>query len=161
MKDQATRATLLRGACENGVYMFPNSMSVSSSTMVVNVHERTSLDGCHKHLGHLLVKIVQNFVKHFSLPLSKNKVSSLCNPCSINKTHEQPFVITNFQSHSPLELIYTDIWRPAHNTSIDGSQYYLLLVDHFTKYMWLHPMSTKSSVSTIFPQFKNLIEILF
>ena len=161
VKEQKTGAILLRGACENGVYVFPNSPIASSFKMVSNVHERTSIDGWHKRLGHPSIKIVQSLVNHFSLPLTSNKLSSSCTSCSINKAHQQPFRSNSFQSHAPLDIIYTDVWGPAHATGLDGSRYYLLFVDHYTKYMWFYPMSTKSSVSSIFPQFKHLVETRF
>lgn len=41
------------------------------------------------------------------------------------------------------------------------ARYYLIFVDHFTKYIWFYPMKTKSSVRTIFPQFKILVENRF
>lgn len=119
--------------------------------MVANVHEWTSINGWHKCLGHPSLKIVHHPVNHFSLLLSSNKSSSLYTSCSINKSHQQPFGITSFQTHSPFKLIYTNVWRPVYYTGIDGSRYYLILVDHYTKYMWLYPMTAKSSVSNIFP----------
>jgi transposase InsO family protein len=129
---------------------------------VANVHERTSIDGWHKCLGHPSLKIVHHLVKNFSLPISSQKhFSSLCHSCSINKTHQQPFRGTNLQSHAPLELIYTDVWGLASYTGIDGSRYYLIFVDHYTKYIWFYPMTTKFGVSNIFPQFKKFVETRF
>ena len=52
VKDKITGVILLRGACENGVYIFPESMMFPTSKMVANVHEQTSIDGWHKRLGH-------------------------------------------------------------------------------------------------------------
>ncbi len=162
VKDKITGAILIRGACDNGVYTFPGKMVASSSPMVANVHERTSIDGWHKRLGHPSLKIVHNLVKNFCLPVtSKQNFSSLCSSCSINKAHRQPFRVTSLQSHAPLELIYTDVWGPANYTGIDGSRYYLLFVDHYTKYMWFYPMVTKSDVSSIFPHFKKIVENRF
>ena len=69
-------AVLLKDACENGVYTHPDSL-VSSPKMVANVHERTSLDGWHKRLGHPSQKIVQHLVNSFSLP-KKKKTKSKC-----------------------------------------------------------------------------------
>ena len=71
-----------------------------------------------------------------------------------------------FQSHgfnsiAPLKYIYTNVWGPSHDTSIDGSKYYIIFVDHYTKYIWLYLMSHKSSVQTIFPPFRNLVENRF
>ena len=53
------------------------------------------------------------------------------------------------------------MWGPASYTGIDGSQYYLFFVDHYTKYIWFYPMATKSSVSAVFPQFKKFLETSF
>ena len=155
VKDKITGAILIRGACDNGVYTFPGKMVVSSSQMVANVHERASIDGWHKRLGHPSLKVVHNLVKNFGLPITSKKLPSLCSSCSINKAHQQPFRVNSLQSHVPLELIYTDVWGPASYTRIDGSRYYLLFVDHYTKYMWFYPMVNKSGVSSIFPHFKK------
>jgi hypothetical protein len=160
VKDKITGTILLRGACENGVYTFPKSLVAPPSKMVANVHERTTIDGWHKRFGHPSLQIVQNLVKKFSLPVTTNKLSSLCSSCSINKAHQQPFRVTSLQSYTPLEIIYIDVWGPAHYTKMDGSRYYLF-VDHYTKYMWFYPMATKFGVSSIFLHFKNLVETLF
>ena len=147
VKYKITGVILLRGACENGVYTFPELMMSPPSKMVANVHERTSIDGWHKRLGHPSLRIVQHLVKKLSLPVVKTKnVSSLCSSCSINKAHQQPFHTNSLQSHAPLELIYNDVWGPAYYIGIDRSRYYLILVDHFTKYMWFYPMAKKSGV---------------
>ncbi|KAL6321118.1 hypothetical protein AAG906_012890 [Vitis piasezkii] len=104
----------LSSACENGIYIFPNSMvAPSTPKMVAYVHEWTSIDGWHKRFGHPSIKVVQNLVNLFSLLLTTNKLPLSCPSCSINKTHQQPFGSTSFQSHSPLEIIYSDVWGPA------------------------------------------------
>ena len=137
-------------------------MMSPTSKMVPNVHERTLIDGWHKRLGHPSLRIVQHLVKNFSLPIvTKKNISQLCSSCSINKAHQQPFLTNSLQSHAPLELIYTDVWGPTHYKGINGSRYYLILVDHFTKYMWFYPMATKFGVFTIFPYFKKLVETHF
>lgn len=107
-----------------------------SNKKVKIVHERTSIDRWHKRLGHLTNKIVHFLIKIFSLLVTKiSNVLSLCSSCSINKAHRQPFRVSSFQSHAPLDIIYTDVWGPAHIIGIDDLQYYLILVDHYTKYM--------------------------
>jgi len=161
VKDQITAAVLFKGVCENGVYTLPDSL-VSSPKMVTNVHERTSLDRWHKRLGHPSQKLVNQIIKSFSLPIKhKDHVSYLCTSCSINKAHKQPFCPTTLVSHAPLDLIYTNVWGPSDTVGLDGSCFYLILVDHFTKYILFYPMSNKSCVSRIFPQFKHLVEKQF
>jgi hypothetical protein len=161
VKDQITGAVLFRGACDNGVYTLPKSMVQSSPTIVANVHERISIDGWHKRLGHPSPKLVTHLINSFSLPTINKKNISLCSSCSINKAHRQPFRQNSLLSHAPLDLLYTDVWGPSSTIGITGARYYLIFVDHFTKYIWFYPMETKSSVRIIFPQFKNLVENRF
>ena len=100
MKDKISGAILLKGACNNGIYTF--SESIVASKKVANVHERTSIDGWHKRLGHPSIKIVHHLVKIFSLPISSTKtLSSLCHSCSISKAHQHPFVsiVSKVMSH--------------------------------------------------------------
>jgi transposase InsO family protein len=161
VKDQITGAVLFRGACDNGVYTLPKSMVQSSPTIVANVHERISIDGWHKRLGHPSPKLVTHLINSFSLPTINKKNISLCSSCSINKAHRQPFRQNSLLSHAPLDLLYIDVWGPSSTIGITGARYYLIFVDHFTKYIWFYPMETKSSVRIIFPQFKNLVENRF
>jgi transposase InsO family protein len=171
VKDPITGATLLRGACESGVYHFPNSLVGFYSKIVANVHDRTSFDGWHKRPGHPSFKVVQSLVNHFSFPIMNNKMTSSCSSFSINKAHQLPFLPTSFQSHAPLDLIYTDVWGHAHCVGLDfsdencvgldGSRYYLIFIDHYTKYIWFYHIKAKSCVKSIFPQFKNLVEKRF
>ena len=161
VKDKHTWVILLRGTCSNGVYTFPKPMVSSSLKDIAYVHERTSTDGWHKHLGHPSPKIVAHLVKFFSLLVSSSKLSSLCNSCSINKAHQLSFRPNSLTSQAPLDLVCTDVWGHASSTGIDGSRYYLIFVDHFSKYIWFYPMVKKSDVSTIFPKFKNFTETRF
>jgi hypothetical protein len=45
VKDTNSGVILAKGACENGVYIFPNTLAAALLPMVANVHEKTSLDG--------------------------------------------------------------------------------------------------------------------
>jgi len=42
--------------------------------------------------------------------------------------------------------------------SYDGFKYYVIFVDHFTKYIWLYPLKQKSHVNDIFVRFKAITE---
>lgn len=80
---------------------------------------------------------------------------------SSSKIHKLPFTFSSIISKRPLGIIYSYVWGPAHIKSLDGYLYYLIFVDHFTKYIWLYPLKTKSIVSIIFPQFKAVVEKFF
>ena len=63
-------------------------------------------------------------------------------------------------SSKPLDLIYSDVWGPT-ITSSDGYRYYVIFVDHFTRYIWLYPLKNKSDVKDTFILFKNIVEKFF
>lgn len=42
--------------------------------------------------------------------------------------------------------------------SIDNFKYYLVLIDHYSRYTWLYPLKTKSQVKDVFIAFKALVE---
>ena len=47
------------------------------------------------------------------------------------------------------------------DSSIDNYKYYLVLVDHYTRYTWLYPLKLKSQVRDTFKAFKSLVENYF
>ena len=87
-------------------------------------------------------------------------LSSHCNSCNINKSHKLPFSNSSLTSTAPLQLIFTDVWSsPLH--SYDNFKYYVIFVDHFTKYTWLYPLKKKSDTLDIFIRFRALVENFF
>ena len=80
----------------------------------------------------------------------------ICKSYLYNKSHHLPFRESSLESRGTLNLIYTDVWEPSPIQSIDGFRYYVMFVDHFTKYIWHYPLHLKSDVFTIFQQFKAL-----
>lgn len=83
-------------------------------------------------------------------------ISSFC--CS--ESHKLPFYESSITSYVPLELIYSDVWTSL-ILSFDGYKYYVIFVDHFTKYIWLYLLKHKSDVFATFIAFKALAEHFF
>ena len=79
-----------------------------------------------------------NFPKFLSVISISFPEEHLCSfsysSCSINKSHKLPFAISNVVSSSPLDVIFSDVWTSPVSSS-DGFHYYVIFVDHFTKYI--------------------------
>lgn len=112
-------------------------------------------------MGHPSVSVLQYLVSRFSLPLlSTSEKENHCFHCLINKSHKLPFHSNTISSTQPLQYIYTDVWSfPI--TSVDQYKYYVVFVDHFTRYTWLYPLKQKSQVHAVFTAFKPLVENRF
>ena len=156
IKDLRTGVKMLRGENINDVYCIPSSINPQ-----VHHTTKSQLDEWHKRLGHPAPPIVRSIFHSSDLKLNSLSDSKFhCTSCALNKSHKLPFSDKSLHSSKPLELIYSDVWGPT-NTSIDGFRYYLIFVDHYSKYIWLYPMKKKSDVAILFPQFKLLVEKFF
>ena len=62
------------------------------------------------------------------------------------------------RSTEPLQLIFADLWGPSHVNSTQGSTYYLSILDDFSQFPWIFPLSSKSAALPVFIKFKTFIE---
>lgn len=161
VKDLSTGTTLLNGKASEGVYEWPMKHIPSTTSISAFPCLKTSLSTWHSRLGHPHPQTLRHMISSFSLPLSSSLSSSLiCNSCSSNKSHKLPFSLSTLVSKGPLDIIFSDVWTSP-VLSVDGFKYYVIFVDHFTRYSWLYPLKTKSQVAQIFPIFKTLVENRF
>lgn len=71
-----------------------------------------------------------------------------------------PFSSSTTMYHTPLQLIYSDIWGPSPIPSINGSKYYIHHIDAHSKYTWIYLLQNKSQALQTFVHFKTHIENL-
>lgn len=158
VKDLQTGTPVLTAPANGNLYEWPTNDS--RSHLAFSAVTSSSLDWHHR-LGHPTFPILQHISSCFSPGFSCRSPNSLhCNACSINKSHKLPFHETSITSSRPLQILFSDVWSsPVH--SINGYKYYLLFVDHFTRYMWFFPLKLKSQVAATFITFKQLVETQF
>lgn len=107
----------------------------SSSPLVAFSSVKTTPSEWHSILGHLASSVFKYVVSNFSLPLSSLlSIISSYNACESNKSYKFPFSTSTIVSSHLLEVIFSDVWTsPIY--SIEGFKYYVIFVDHFTKYI--------------------------
>ena len=78
--------------------------------------------------------------------------------CCVAKKHARaPFPkATEFRASKPLELVYTDICGPITPSTISGGKYFFLIVDDFSRLMWVAILKNKSEVFGAFQKLKTL-----
>lgn len=150
VKALQTGLPLLLGPTKDDVYDWRPPAVFATATM--------TLHHWHHRLGNPSSRVMQ-FIKNIA-SISVPSTHFQCNSCDVNKSHKLPFQLSTITSHYPLDIVYSDVWTsPLY--SFDGFKYYIIFVDHFTKYMWLYPMKHKSDTSSIFPRFQALVEKYF
>ena len=112
VKDKATKKIVLQGRSRGGIYPVPFHRASSSSTRHAASVQLSSRQW-HQRLGHPSNNVVQTIVKSNNLSCSPNFESSVCDACQQAKSHQLPYNYSSRVSHTPLELIHTDVWGPA------------------------------------------------
>ena len=159
VKDLSTGDRLLQGRTRDELYEWPVT-NQNTISLFASPSPKTTYSSWHSRLDNPSLPILQTLVSQFSLPLSSSEKQNPCSHCFINKSHKLPFYTNSITSTQPLQYIYTDVWSSP-ITSVDQYKYYLVLVDHYTRYTWCYPLKQKSQVQETFIAFKSLVEVHF
>ena len=115
----------------------------------------------HNRLSHPSLPIFRKFLSVLSISFPEGHACSFsCKSCNINKSHKLPIAKSKITSSSPLDVIFFDVWTSL-VSSFYSFHYYVIFVDHYTKYIWLYPIRRKLDVHSTFIAFKQLVENYF
>jgi 5'-3' exoribonuclease 2 len=83
-----------------------------------------------------------------------------CQGCLARKYCREQFrKKSKHRSKEPLGLINFDLYEPMAKTSLNGSRYFLLFTDNFSKKSWVYYLRTKGETFTKFKAFKEKVEV--
>ena len=78
-----------------------------------------------------------------------SQVEQLCEACLAGKHRRAPFQNQASQCYATsLELFHGDLCGPITPATLSGNRYFLLLVDDFSRYMWIALLDTKDAAPT-------------
>lgn len=82
-----------------------------------------------------------------------------CEGCLMAKQPRKAFPAqTSWRSKERLELIHGDICGPITPSTPAGNRYFLLLVDDYTRKMWVYLLKEKNEAFEVFKKFRTLVE---
>jgi hypothetical protein len=76
-----------------------------------------------------------------SVTISNN---TICEICPLAKQKWLPFSLSVNKSIEAFQLIHIDIWGPFSVASYSGYQFFLTIVDDYSRFTWLFLMKSKS-----------------
>lgn len=82
----------------------------------------------------------------------------LCEPCVMGKQHRLPFKPSTSTAARPLALIHTDVCGPLPVTSLGGNNYFVTLLDDYSKLSVVHPIASKSDTANAVKSTITLLE---
>lgn len=151
MQGLRTRNLIGAGRCQGGLYRI--GMIKERRAMA------TTVDTWHKRLGHAskgkLSRV--NFFKSNSVELS----NEICDSCAKAKLARTPFPISMIRSNVIFDLIHCDIWGGYRIPSYTKANYFLTIVDDFSRAVWVFLIKHKSDASKCLVNFYKMVEVQF
>ena len=115
----------------------------------------------HTRLGHVNFKAMSIMSENdmvYGLP-KLVQPNDVCKGCLVSKQTRKPFPAkSTFTANKILELIHGDLCGPINPPTPGGCRYFLLLVDDFSRVMWVYMLKTKDEALDSFKKFKALVE---
>ena len=130
---------IYQGKSEQGVYpIYPHktsNLSLPSRAYNTVATQSFTLQLWHRRLGHPSHQVLASAIPSLLSSANKcNNILSSCTHCLHGKMHRLPFSTSQFVAHSPFELVHSDVWGPVPVDSINKYKYYVIFVDHFTRF---------------------------
>jgi hypothetical protein len=114
-------------------------------------HERTG----HLHAAGLCTWAANGMVENGPSIQPLTAQSLHCEPCALAKATRTPFPTkATRRATRPLELVHMDVWGPIGTPSMDGYRYFLLIVDDYSRHLWVRLMKGKHEA---FHHFKDYV----
>ncbi|CAH9116043.1 unnamed protein product [Cuscuta europaea] len=87
-------------------------------------------------------------------------IDQFCDSCALGKQHRSSFPqASTYRASSGQELVHVDLCGPIAPVTPGGNHYFLLIVDDYSRYMWLEMLKTKDEAFKHFKKFKTRAEV--
>ncbi|KAM0957731.1 hypothetical protein ACFX2A_026350 [Malus domestica] len=155
VKDLTLGNELFKGPVKAGFYPFL-APSVAGNHHAYITCTKASQGIWHQRLGYPSFKILNKLASKSSISLSDRINKFVCSSCALGNVLANHFLL--FLVTQANLLSYCTLMYGALISSVNGYQYYLLLVYDFTKYSWFFPLKYKYEVFSTFVHFKSVVE---
>ena len=88
-----------------------------------------------------------------------DRAEEFCDGCALGKQHRFPFPqVANYRAEKPLDLVHADLCGKIKPSTAGGKNYFLLIVDDHSRYMWIELLTTKDEAFRCFKKIQALAE---
>jgi transposase InsO family protein len=116
----------------------------------------------HKRFGHINFNALRQLVKKqmvHGLPAIEH-TDQFCDTCVLTKQKRMLFPAhAKFRAEHALDLVHGDICGPVTPATPSGKKYFLLLVDDYSRFMWLLLLAAKSDAPAAIKRFQAAAEL--
>lgn len=115
----------------------------------------------HVHLGHVNYQALNLMSKHRMVNGMPRitQPKTVCTGCLMSKQTRKQFPTkANYTAKMALDLIHGDLCGPISPTTAGGNKYFFLLVDDYSRKMWVYFLKNKDEAFNAFKKFLALVE---
>ena len=114
----------------------------------------------HAQLGHASSFRVQQLASRGLLGSMSTKNFD-CVSYQLGKQPVLPFNTSESISSDIFDLIHSDVWGSSSVSCIDGSRYFFVFVDDYSRYSWIFHMKHRSELLQVYSNFAKMLETQF
>ena len=156
IQNKESRQLVSEGYEEHGVYKLQDSRAMAHYLPASSIS-----DLWHARYGHLNF----DYLRHTFRQLSVKGMPDIevqkrtCSSCLQGKQHREPFPKkASRRATQQLELVHMDLCGPMQNTSLGGSEYFMLIIDDFSRLTWVFFLKHKSEAFLSLKEWVALVE---
>ena len=113
----------------------------------------------HARFGHLSFDALGRLEKMVRELTHIKHGGELCDSCLAGKQRRLSFPkAAKYRAVDALELVHGDLYGPITPATNGGWRYFLLLMDDYSRYMWLQLLTSKNEVAAVIKKFKMRAE---
>jgi hypothetical protein len=130
------------GTCEGRLYRLLERNVEALIHDVVNPNELWNRR--YAHINYQSLPFLRNMVE--GIPELQSTHEGIRKGCALGKNIKKPFSSSNNRSKEILDLIHSDVCCLMPFKSIEGSLYYVIFIDDYSRKTWLYLLKTKDEV---------------
>jgi hypothetical protein len=154
-----SRGVIIRAEQRNHLYIM--KVNLTSPVYLLSKIEEEAWHW-HARFRHLNFRALHDLdVKDMvdGLPLIR-KVEQVYDGCALGKQHRRPFPQSSpWRASARLELVHTDLCGHITPSTPEGKTCFMLIVDDYSRYMWIELLTSKVEALSYFKKFKATSEL--
>jgi hypothetical protein len=141
---------------------FNSSLNKSLSVNNVSANKLTTIPLSaiwHFRLGHVSHKRLARMSQLY--PSMSFDYKATCDICHFASQKKLSFSLSSSVASHKFELLHFDIWSPLAMPSIHNHNYFLTILDDYSRFVWIVLLKSKSDVPQHVKNFNTLVENQF
>ncbi|GKC64191.1 retrovirus-related pol polyprotein from transposon TNT 1-94 [Tanacetum coccineum] len=138
-------------------------MMVSSLICLLSKASKTKSWLWHRRLSHLNFGAINHLARHGlvrGLPKLKFEKDHLCSACAMDKSKKKPYTPKSEDTNQEkLYLLHMDVCGPMRVASINGKKYILVIVDDYSRFIWVKFLRSKDEAPDFIIKFLKMIQV--